>query len=92
MNSNVKEIRENEVVIIDSDKNEKTIPNDAVFSMIGREAPLDFFRRSGVKISGELGISGWVYMILFLSFCAFVYTWKAGVLLQISLRIETSFT
>ncbi len=78
MNSNVKEIRENEVVIIDSDKNEKIIPNDAVFSMIGREAPLDFFRRSGVKISGELGISGWISMILFLLFCAFVYTWKAG--------------
>ena len=30
-----------------------TLPNDVVFAMIGREAPLDFFRRSGIPIRGE---------------------------------------
>ncbi len=29
------------------------LPNDVVFAMIGREAPLDFFRRCGVRIRGE---------------------------------------
>ena len=31
----------------------ETLPNDVVFAMIGREAPLDFFRRSGIPIRGE---------------------------------------
>ncbi|HSG32670.1 MAG TPA: NAD(P)-binding domain-containing protein [Thermodesulfobacteriota bacterium] len=78
MKSSVRQISESEVKLLNSEGNEVAIPNDAVFSMIGREAPLEFFRRSGVKISGELGIKGLVSMIAFLLFCAFVYTWKAG--------------
>ena len=31
----------------------ESIPNDQVLSLIGREAPLDFFRRSGIAIHGE---------------------------------------
>jgi polyferredoxin len=46
--------------------------------MIGREAPLEFFRRSGVKIAGELGGKGWTALGLFILFCAFIYNWKAG--------------
>jgi hypothetical protein len=29
------------------------IPNDQVFVLSGRVAPLDFFRRSGIHINGE---------------------------------------
>ena len=29
------------------------IPNDVVFTMLGREAPLDFFRKSGIKVRGD---------------------------------------
>ncbi len=78
MKSQVKEIEDHEVTLVDKDGNEFTIPNDAVFTMIGREAPLDFFRRSGVKISGELGISGLIALIISLIFFTFVYNWKAG--------------
>lgn len=78
MNSSIKEITENEVLLINAEGNEIKIDNDAVFPMLGREAPLEYFRRSGVKIAGELGVSGWVSMIAFLLFCAFVYTWKSG--------------
>jgi len=78
MKSNIKQINNDSIDIINSEEQEINLPNDAVFTMIGREAPLDFFRRSGVKISGELGVFGFVFMILFLLFCSFVYTWKSG--------------
>src|SRR5687768_7952080 len=32
---------------------EEALPNDVVFTMLGREAPLEFFRRSGIPIAGE---------------------------------------
>lgn len=78
MKSQVKEIEETEVTLVDKDGNEFTMPNDAVFTMIGREAPLDFFRRSKVKISGELGMSSLIALIISLIFFTFVYNWKAG--------------
>lgn len=78
MKSQVKEIEDHEVTLIDRDGNELTIPNDAVFTMIGREAPLDFFRRSKVKIKNELGISGLTALIISLIFFTFIYNWKAG--------------
>ena len=78
MKSVVKEIENDDVTLIDRDGNEITFPNDAVFEMIGREAPLDFFRRSGVKIRGELGVKGVTGLVLFLLFMTFIYNWKAG--------------
>jgi NosR/NirI family nitrous oxide reductase transcriptional regulator len=78
MKSRVKEIGEKDVTLIDAAGNEVTIANDAVFTMIGREAPLEFFRRTGVKITGELGWKGWTAFGLFFLFCLFVYNWKAG--------------
>ena len=76
MASNVKEIRENEAVVTDSDGNDRTIPNDAVFTMIGREAPLDFFRRSGVPINGEHNAKWWFSLALVLAAFTFIYHWK----------------
>ena len=51
--SEVKAIGEQEVVL-STGEGDEAMPNDAVFSMIGREAPLDFFRRSGVPIRGGM--------------------------------------
>ncbi len=76
MDSKLKEIRENEVVITDSDGRDETIPNDAVFTMIGREAPLGFFRRSGVPIAGEMTARNWIAFGMFSAFCVFLYHWK----------------
>ncbi len=56
----------------------RELRNDAVFVMIGREAPLDFFRRSGVAIAGEMRPASWVYLALFVLFCAWLYNWKSG--------------
>ena len=78
MASNPTRIDAETVTLTDSSGEEVVLPNDAVFSMIGREAPLEFFRRSGVAIRGEMSPRQWLGMGLFVAFCAFVYNWKAG--------------
>ena len=78
MASQVLGIEEERVALKDAEGEEQSLPNDAVFAMIGREAPLDFFRRSGVEISGEMKSKQWWGFGLFMAFCFFVYNWKAG--------------
>jgi NosR/NirI family nitrous oxide reductase transcriptional regulator len=78
MASNVKEIRADRVIIKDADGKDTTLKNDVVFVMIGREAPLDFFRRSGIRIRGEWSAKTWAGFVLFFAFCVFVFNWKAG--------------
>jgi hypothetical protein len=74
----VKEILAGRVVLIDGAGREETIPNDNVFALIGREAPLAFFRRSGIRIKGEMRPASWAGMGLFLLFCTWLYNWKSG--------------
>jgi NosR/NirI family transcriptional regulator, nitrous oxide reductase regulator len=76
MSSNVREIREREVIVTNDKEGDETIPNDAVFAMIGREPPLEFFRRSGVHIRGEWRLSTYASFILVLLAVVFVYHWK----------------
>jgi thioredoxin reductase/ferredoxin len=75
-------IRPNEVVLTDGTvrggSTQEIIPNDAVFTMIGREAPLEFFRKSGVKISGEWSGSIIVGLVSFVLLCFWLYHWKSG--------------
>jgi len=78
LGTTVQEIRHGEVVLLDEEKREKTFPNDVVFAMIGREAPLGFFRRSGLRIKGEGTIKGWAVFSVFLLCCFFMYTWKSN--------------
>jgi len=84
--SNVKEIREREAVIKNADGKEITLPNDVVFVMIGREAPLDFFRRSKIAIRGEWRARTWVAFVAFLLFCVWLYHWKADYLIPFGLQ------
>ncbi len=60
--SDVEAIGENEVAITkragesDADaESTETVRADAVYAMIGREAPLDFFRRSGIRLRNDFG-------------------------------------
>ncbi len=76
MGSRVKEIADDAVVITDSEGQDRTIDNDAVFPMIGREPPLDFFRKSGVKVAGDRGAWWWVSLLLMLGLFTFFYQWK----------------
>ena len=76
--SKVASIRGGEVDLIDSDGKKQTLANDAVFAMIGREPPLDFFRRSGVRIKGEWRASTAIGLALFVAFCVMLYSWKSN--------------
>ena len=77
LGTEVLRIGRDEVVIRDASGRESTIPNGIVFSMIGREAPLDFFRRSGVRIRGELGFAAYAGLAAFLIFCTVLFNWKS---------------
>ena len=66
------------VILADATEKERAIENDVVFSMIGREAPLDFFRRSGIPIRGEWRPVTYAAFAAFILFCVFLYNWKAG--------------
>ncbi len=71
-------IEDSRAVLAGEDGPEEPIANDAVFAMIGREPPLDFFRRSGIEIAGEMRVRQWFSLALFLIFCFALYSWKSG--------------
>ncbi len=78
MSSQLKRIGDKDVVVTDANGQDQTIANDFVFAMTGREAPLDFFRRSGIRITGEWGRRSVLGFISFMLFMLWVYHWKAA--------------
>jgi thioredoxin reductase/ferredoxin len=78
LGSTVQRVDERSVEVSDAQGRVQSIPNDVVFAMIGREPPLDFFRRSGIPIRGEWRASTWVGFLAFFAFAFFVYNWKGG--------------
>ena len=66
------------VTLKDEAGKETPIANDVVFTMLGREAPLEFFRRSGIAIRGEWSVGLVSGFVAFLLACLFLYNWKAG--------------
>jgi NosR/NirI family nitrous oxide reductase transcriptional regulator len=78
METTVQKIEAATATLRDATGKTETIPNDVVFTMLGREAPLDFFRRSGIPIRGEWSVTTAVSFLAFFAFCCFVYIWKAS--------------
>ena len=79
MNSDVERLDGGSATIKLKDSGEiETIDVDQSFLMIGREPPLDFFRKSGVRIRGERTWWWWVSLIGFLAFCVWIYHWKSN--------------
>jgi len=78
LGTSVKHIHDSHVELIDENQNSTRLANDVVFTMIGREPPLDFFRRSKLKIHGEWSTITKLSFALFLVFCIFIYLWKGG--------------
>jgi len=77
LGSRVKRI-EADAVVLETEGVERRLANHAVFAMIGREPPLDFFRRSQIPIRGEWRPRTVAAFAGFLLFCIFLYNWKAG--------------
>lgn len=55
---------------------------ETVFAMLGREAPLGFLRRSGVRIAGEVGAAGWMAAALLVLAMALMLDWKSSGFLE----------
>ena len=65
---------------------EEALPNDVVFTMLGREAPLEFFRRSGLHVRGDWRPITWISCLAFVLFCVLVYHWKSNHPLEFPLQ------
>lgn len=65
-------------VVLRENQRENQAPNDVVFTMLGRQAPLGFLRRSGIAIRGQWTAGTWATFLAFFAFCWFLYLWKAG--------------
>ncbi|GAB4141517.1 MAG: NAD(P)-binding domain-containing protein [Planctomycetota bacterium] len=78
LGTEVRAIGEDHVELTDGEGGTVRLPNQAVFSMIGRRAPLEFFRKSGVPIRGEWRLRSKVALFVILLAAFFVYHWKKG--------------
>ena len=78
LNTNVKDIGEHEVTLVNHQGQANTISNDNVLLATGREAPLDFFRRSKISINGEGTWLGWLAFVVFLFALTALYDWKGS--------------
>ncbi|NNL22304.1 MAG: NAD(P)-binding domain-containing protein [Ignavibacteriaceae bacterium] len=78
MESNVKEIKEDSVVLIDKDKNEVEIKNSMLFTMIGRELPTEFFKRSNIKMEGEWSLTSKLQFALLILVAGVIYFGKSS--------------
>jgi thioredoxin reductase/Fe-S-cluster-containing hydrogenase component 2 len=76
LESEVAQIGEDQVIL----KSGREMENDVVFAMIGREAPLDFFRRSGLTVANDRNVKWWLTLIGALLFCIWLFHWKKGLL------------
>ncbi|MEZ4471063.1 MAG: NAD(P)-binding domain-containing protein [bacterium] len=77
LGSQVQRIDAADIALRHGDGRDEVLANDAVFLMIGREAPLDFFRRSGIRVRGEWSPAAWAGLAAFFAFCVFIYHWKS---------------
>lgn len=73
--SSVNEIREDEVILKIGNQ-EKTFPNDAVFALIGTEIPIEFFKRSNIRMEGERRFADWMKIAGLLLFASVLYFGK----------------
>ena len=74
----VEEIHPDGAILREGDGKGEAVPADAIFVMVGREAPAGFLRRSGVALRGERRALQRVGLALFLVLCAVFCDWRAG--------------
>ncbi len=87
LETTVEEIRPQEVWLRQASGSRVRLANDVVFSMIGGEPPLDFFRRAGVRIAGEWSARRTVGLAAFVAFCLWLYHWKAPYAIPFGLKL-----
>ncbi|MEM6910522.1 MAG: NAD(P)-binding domain-containing protein [Verrucomicrobiota bacterium] len=76
--TNVQDISATQVTLCGPDGCDTVLENDYVFTLIGREAPLDFFRKSGIHITGDRTPQFWISITFAFLFSFWIYHWKKG--------------
>ena len=89
LETEVREIAEDAVVLERRDGSTVRVGADVVFSMIGREPPLELVRRSGLRLRGELRPERIAGLAGFLLFCLWLYHWKAPYAIPFGLRLPS---
>ena len=77
-----KEIKEESISLEPKGGEVKTVKNEGVLSLIGRQAPLDFFRKSGLPIHGEYTPGYKTFLVAFFIGISTMYLMKAYSLFQ----------
>ncbi|MGZ0079882.1 FAD-dependent oxidoreductase [Methylomonas sp. YC3] len=72
----VTRIETDKVYLHDAENTQIELPNDAVFVLIGREAPVDFFHRTGISIRGHWSLRKTIGFAFTLLAVLFIYRWK----------------
>jgi Fe-S-cluster-containing hydrogenase component 2 len=73
--SEIKEIRETDV-LLSTPKGDIAISNDVVFVVIGSSPPVQFLKKSGIRLHGEYGFSDKIAFAVFLFFTTVLYFGK----------------
>jgi len=76
-NTEVAKITENQVTLT-GPEGDQTLDNDAVFTLIGTEIPIQFFKRSHITMEGEKGRRYWTHVVAMISFFTMLYFGKSG--------------
>jgi thioredoxin reductase/ferredoxin/uncharacterized membrane protein (UPF0136 family) len=72
MGTHLQEINQDQVLLCGEDDEVCKVENDYVFTLIGREPPLDFFRKSSIPVTGDwtpkviAGLVGFMILMTFL--------------------------
>ena len=80
MESVVKEVKEDSVIIL-TKEGLLDLPNSIVYTMIGKELPTAFFKRSNIKIEGELSVTAKLQFALLLIIACVLYFGKSSQIL-----------
>jgi thioredoxin reductase/ferredoxin len=78
MESSIREIKDDIVVLENKDGSESEIKNSMLFCMIGRELPVQFFKRSNIKMEGELSLTAKLQFALLLLVSGIIYFGKSS--------------
>lgn len=78
LETEVKSIHDDKVILADVKNEEIELNNSMVFTMIGRELPTEFFKRSGIKIEGELSLTAKLQFVLLILFSCVLYFGKSS--------------
>jgi NosR/NirI family transcriptional regulator, nitrous oxide reductase regulator len=66
------------VTLVAPGQPDDVIPNDAVFSMIGRAEPAAFLRQSGLRLRGAWDAAAWMGLGLSFLLCALLFHWTGN--------------